>query len=116
MESSPKSTSTLIETTLVTPNVVKESPIKTENTLKIERTYYTYILSLLVVTIIIGLLYHSYSCYCTNQDLYEDPEGFIEKTVKSGTDSDLSFDVDDQIKQLMQKQEKYLARLQEKEK
>jgi hypothetical protein len=109
METSPKSTSSLIENALVTPNIAMDIPPKTENTLKTERPHYTYLLSLVVVVIVIGLLYHSYNCYCTNQDLYEDSEGFIEKTVKSGTDSDLSFDVDYQVNQLNQKQEKYLA-------
>ena len=106
--STPKSS--LIETTDI-PNVVDTSKQEGDPT---ERSYYTYILSLLVVVIIVGLMYHSYSCYCANQDLYEDDEGFIEKTIKSGADSDLSFDVDDHVNQLIKKQEKYLASLQEK--
>jgi cell division protein FtsL len=110
--SSPEleSESSLIETT---PNIAMKI-LKTEDTSKTERSYYTYILSIVVVAIIVGLLYHSYSCYCTNQDLYEDSEGFIEKTIKSGTDSDSSFDVDDQVNQLIKKQDKYLAQIQQK--
>jgi hypothetical protein len=108
---SPKPESPLIEKTPVI-NESMNTPHKTENTPNPERTYYTYILSLVVVAIVIGLLYHSYSCYCTNQDIYEDAEGFIEKTVKSGTDSDLSFDVDNQVNQLIQKQERYLTQIQ----
>jgi hypothetical protein len=112
--STPKSS--LIETTATAvnkPNVAMDSPPKLDVTNTTERSYSTYILSFVVVVIVIGLMYHSYSCYCTNQDLYEDTdEGFIEKTIKSGTDSDSSFDVDDKVNQLIKKQEKYLASLQ----
>jgi uncharacterized protein HemX len=108
-----ESESSIIESTPTTKVAVVTS--KPEATPKIATTYYTYVLSLLVVAIVIGLLYHSYSCYCTNQDIYEDSEGFIEKTVKSGTDSDSSFDVDNQVNQLIRKQEEYLSQLQKNE-
>jgi hypothetical protein len=108
--SSTESESSIIENTPITKVTMATS--KPEHAPKITTAYYTYVLSFLVVAIVIGLLYHSYSCYCTNQDTYEDSEGFIEKTVKSSTDSDSSFDVDDQVNQLIRKQEKYLAQLQ----
>jgi hypothetical protein len=115
MSQSPTSESSLMEThtILIKPDVAINSSIKPDKNNKIERSYYTYMLGLLVVTIVICLLYHSYSCYCVNQDLYEnEDEGFIDKTIKSGTDSDLSFDVDDEVTRLIQKQEKYLDHIQ----
>jgi hypothetical protein len=103
-----QSTSSIIETVDPIPsnNSIPSNAIPSKKDENKPSKYYTYVLSLVVVVVVIGLMYHSYSCYCSNQDLYN--EGFTEETVKSGTDSDLSFDVDDQINKLTNSQEKYL--------
>jgi hypothetical protein len=70
---------------------------------------YTYGLSFVVCILVVYLLYYSYTCFYENQELIIEP--FIEKTVKTGTDSDKVFDVDGEVNKLRQLQEKYLEKL-----
>lgn len=65
---------------------------------------------LLIVIIILGFIYTIYNKFYSNQL----KEKFIEKTVKSSPDSDMSFDefnVVDEICNLKKKQEDYLLKL-----
>jgi hypothetical protein len=96
--------SPLVENTLTGPNALNDdfSGI-------CGRTIYTYGLSLVVFGLVVCLLYYSYTCFYENQELIIDP--FIEKTVKTGTDSDKVFDVDGEINKLRRLQEKYLEKL-----
>lgn len=102
-------TSSLIETSASTKESsttdVPEKDVKPST----QKSYYTYFLTIIVLALILTLFYHAYSCFCANQ--VELNEGFIEKTIKTGTDSDLSFDVDDEVNKLARMQEQYLSRI-----
>jgi hypothetical protein len=77
-----------------------ETDIKKNNT-----TVYTYILSFIIVGLILYLLYYSYCCFYNNQ---ENNESFITKPIKTGIDSDKSFDIESEISKLRRAQENYL--------
>lgn len=62
----------------------------------------------IVLGCIIYLFYYAYQCFQTNQSINE---GFIEKTIKTGTESDLSFDVGAEIKKLNELHERLLSQL-----
>lgn len=72
--------------------------------------YITYILAAIVVSLVLYLLYYSYTCFCENQAI-ELSEPFIEKTVKTGIDSDKSFDIDVEVNKLSERQEEYLKQI-----
>jgi hypothetical protein len=74
-----------------------------------ETGIYTYILAIIIISLVVYLLYYSYTCFYENQDMITDP--FTEQTVKSGRDSDTIFDVDHEVNKLRQLQEKYLSTL-----
>lgn len=75
-----------------------------------KRSVYTYILAGIVISLVLYIFYYSYGCFQSNQDLAIN-EGFIEKTIKSGPDSDKSFDMDSEIKRLSDMQEQFLRKL-----
>lgn len=76
-----------------------------------ENSWYTYALAGIVIVLVLYMFYYSYSCFCENQEL---SENFIEKTVKTGIDSDRSFDVSSEVKKLSQLQEQYLQQINSK--
>ncbi len=65
-------------------------------------------LKIFICACVLYMFFYSYKCFCANQTINE---GFIEKTIKTGTESDLSFDVDAEVKKLSDLQEKYLVQL-----
>jgi hypothetical protein len=71
----------------------------------------TCLMGIIVIALVVYILYYSYSCFCENQDF---DEAFIEKTVKTGTEDDKSFDVDAEIVRLSDLQEKYLEKINSK--
>lgn len=70
---------------------------------------YTCILAVIIVCIIILGCYYAYSCFCANQDI---EESYINKQPRTDQPGDKAFDVDAEIKKLIQLQEQYLAKLQ----
>lgn len=66
------------------------------------------ILKIIICACILYMFFYSYKCFCSNQSINEE---FIEKTIKTGTETDLSFDVDAEVKKLSDMQEKYLVQL-----
>lgn len=71
-------------------------------------SWQTCLMGLMVIALVVYILYYSYSCFCENQNF---DEAFIEKTVKTGTESDKSFDVDTEITRLSDLQEQYLEKI-----
>ena len=65
-------------------------------------------IKLFICACILYMFFYSYKCFCSNQTINE---GFIEKTIKTGTESDLSFDIGAEVKKLSDAQEKYLVQL-----
>jgi hypothetical protein len=72
--------------------------------------YKKYGMIIAIAVVVLLIIYYSYSCFCFNQTLGGN-EPFIEKTVKSGTDSDKSFDIDAEVRRLSDLQEQYLRKL-----
>jgi hypothetical protein len=72
---------------------------------------YTYILIAIVVILILFLIYHAYSCFCSNQDL-DMLEPYINGSPRTDVQSDKSFDVEDEVQKLIQLQEQHLEKLQ----
>ena len=98
MEQSPFMENT---TPVPTPVVTKE-PEKKKN-------YVPYIIAAVIVAFVIYVFYYSYSCFQLNQAPPLEP--FIEKTIKTGTETDKSFDIDTEVRRLSDLQEKYLRDL-----
>jgi hypothetical protein len=101
---------TISENATVSP-LIESTPVDTpvkidEDTADYTRTPYTYILSIITIGLIVYLMFYSYTCFYENQDLIIEP--FIEKTIKTGIDDDIVFDVDGEVNKLRQLQEKYL--------
>lgn len=67
---------------------------------------FTYALIAVVVLLVLYLAYYAYKSFYDNQC---DDEGFIEKTIKTGTESDSEFDMDTEVSKLRRLQEKYLS-------
>ena len=88
--------SSLIET--------KSEPTKPVNT-------YTYLLAIIVVVLVLFLVYHAYSCFYINQEL-DFTEPYINPQPRSDPQDDNPFDVDSEVKKLIQLQEQYLEKLQ----
>lgn len=72
---------------------------------------YTYILIAVVVILVLFLIYHAYSCFCINQEL-DIAEPYIDGSPRTDTQSDKSFDVENEVQKLIQLQEQYLEKLQ----
>lgn len=68
----------------------------------------TYLLGAVAILLVLYIFYYSYTCFCDNQRL---DEPFIEKTIKTGIDDDISFDVDVEVKRLSDLQEQYMRKL-----
>lgn len=94
--------SSLIETTPVKKDETKSKPAN--NT-------YTYLLAIIVVVLVLFLLYHAYSCFYINQEL-DFTEPYINPQPRSDPQDDNPFDVDSEVKKLIQLQEQYLEKLQ----
>ena len=75
-----------------------------------KKLYIRYALIAVAVMLVVYLLYFSYSRFQINQSLSGN-EPFIEKTVKTGTESDRSFDIDSEVRRLSDLQEQYLRKL-----
>ena len=60
------------------------------------------------VLVILYILYKAGYCFYKKQS---DCDSFISKTIKTGTDSDKSFDVEIEVNELIKKQESYLHKL-----
>lgn len=81
-------------------DTAKESPL-----------LYTMMLSVCVVVIILFLIYHSYSCFCNNRES-DVGESYINEQPRTDIQTDNSFDVDSEVKKLVQFQERHLEKLQ----
>ncbi len=75
-----------------------------------KKLYMKYALIVVAVLLVFYVLYFSYSRFRINQTL-GGTEPFIEKTVKTGTDSDRSFDIGREVQRLSDLQEQYLRKL-----
>lgn len=93
-----------------TPSDPDSSSLLEDDTSDKKKKYIRFALIALVVLLVIYIMYYSYSCFCSNQALGS-PEKFTEKTVKSGVDSDKSFDIDAEVQRLSDLQEQYLRKL-----
>ena len=88
-----------------TESTTKDNPNKSDSP---KTNKYTYILIAIVAVLVLYLIYYAYTSFYVNQDT---DECFIEKTVKTGTESDVEFDMDVEVSKLKRLQEKYLASL-----
>lgn len=104
----------------ISPDYTTESPlittgnpeISTINTSVGDRNMsYTYLLAIIVVILVLFLVYHAYSCFCSNQDL-NFSESYINGSPRTDPPDDNPFDVDDEVKKLIQLQEQYIEKLQ----
>jgi len=86
-------------------NIVISKDNNETDSKKNNTTVYTYILSFIIVGLILYLLYYSFCCFYNNQ---ENNESFITKPIKTGIDSDKSFDIESEISKLRRAQENYL--------
>jgi hypothetical protein len=90
-----------------TPDVYKkEEPSVERNSEEIKKDYMTYVLSFVVICIVVYLLYNAYLSFCNNRN-----ESFLQQQPRTDTQSDkndITFDMDIEIKKLIQMQEKYL--------
>ena len=98
-----------MEKSSIMETVVSEKP-NTDFNLKInnneittggEGSSYTFLLAVIVICLVLFLMYHAYSCFCTNQDT----EPYINKQPRTDPQDDHPFDVDDEVKKLIQMQE-----------
>jgi hypothetical protein len=96
------------------PLITSDSATSLENTPLTARggkASYTYLLAIIVVILVVFLIYHAYSCFCNNQEL-EFSEPYINGSPRTDTPADNSFDVDDEVKKLIEMQETFLEELQ----
>jgi predicted negative regulator of RcsB-dependent stress response len=63
-----------------------------------------------VVIVLLFVVWHSYSCFTTNQ-LISFPETYVNEQPRTDPQSDDSFDVNDEIKKLIQLQENHLGKI-----
>jgi len=94
--------------------LVEEGPKQDVKSDSSKNNIYTYVLSFVVIALVLYIFYYSYTCFQGNQDIME--ENFIERTVKTGTDSDKAFDMNAEIKKLEEKQERNLIQLRNRSK
>lgn len=87
-------------------NIVISKDNNETDSKKNNTTVYTYILSFIIVGLILYLLYYSFCCFYNNQEINN--ESFITKPIKTGIDSDKSFDIESEISKLRRAQENYL--------
>ena len=69
------------------------------------------IIGVFVFIVIVVSAYFIYDQFQSNQGIPDPVEGFIEKTVKTGPEADLSFDMEKEVKRLSDIQEDYLVKL-----
>lgn len=101
--------SPIVETDKI--DITDDENIEKDTVLEVDgRGYstYTYLLALIVICLVIFMLYHAYSCFCENQDI----EPYINEQPRTDPQSDKAFDVDQEVKKLLQLQEQYLEQLQ----
>ena len=75
---------------------------------KTEHIIYKYVIPILIVCIVVFVFYQAYVRFYENQH----SEPYINPQPRTDPQSDKSFDVDAEVKKLIQSQEKYLAELQ----
>lgn len=76
-----------------------------------ETSSYTIILAIIVVILVLFIIYHAYSCFCINQNL-DFSEPYINKQPRTDPQDDNAFDVESEVKKLIQLQEQYLEKQQ----
>lgn len=73
---------------------------------------YTYMLIIVILLLLIFLCYHAYSCFQMNQDIIF-LESYKNGPPRSDPQSDNAFDVEKEVKKLIQMQERFLEKLQQ---
>lgn len=77
-----------------------------------ESNSYTYMLVIVIILLLMFLCYHAYSCFHTNQNM-NFLEPYKNGSPRSDPQSDDAFDVDKEVKKLIQMQERFLEKLQQ---
>lgn len=77
-----------------------------------EQKSYTHILIIVIILLLIFLFYHAYSCFQVNQDITF-LESYKNGPPRSDPQSDNAFDVEKEVKKLIQMQEQFLEKLQQ---
>lgn len=98
--------SPLIESPLIESSIKKTIDLGPD-----DKASYTYVLIAIVIILVLFLIYHAYSCFCNNQNL-DLSEPYIDGSPRTDTQSDKSFDVENEVQKLIQLQEQYLEKLQ----
>ena len=72
---------------------------------------YTYMLAIIIVIVVVFIMYNSYSYFCINRDS-DISEPYINTQPRDDPPGDNAFDVESEVKKLVQMQEEYLETLQ----
>jgi len=89
------------------PKVLEPIPTNGGN----ESKSYTYMLVIVIILLLMFLFYHAYSCFHTNQNI-NFLEPYKNGSPRDDPQSDDSFDVEKEVKKLIQMQERFLEKLQ----
>ena len=95
-----------------TPQIPKETSAKTVQEPAKKYSYYTYFLAFIVVCLILVFLYYKYKCFQSNR-CTKIQQPFVIRQPRSDTQTDKSFDMDEEVRKLTMMQEKYLKSLNE---
>lgn len=79
---------------------------------EVKKPSYTYVLVVVVILLMMFLCFHAYTCFHTNQNM-NFLEPYINGPPRTDTQADKPFDVDKEVKKLIQMQERFLEKLEQ---